>query len=296
MRGQCWHWRLPLLLALMLLTSCSTMTWYERTEAARERSFLPHEGKKLGGVSLERYILTHTAVLFAHHDVEASKTKNGWHLDWESSKPDQAYRGLAVPITNDGYFLTARHATSAEDLKLFLPQGKGRIVKARVVWRHEGQSFGKAGEADLDPDVAIIHVPTHWDRKVQWASLSEVEKGDAVVAGSRNGDPIAGQFWKQIKPNGDDDSETLDWFAHSAPAGPGDSGGPVMLTNGKLLGIHTGAGEAKLTFLWVLYTRNIGIAIAPDRDRVMQVIEKDRAARAATQPAATQKSVPWGEK
>jgi hypothetical protein len=273
-----------LLLISGALIGCAKVRWYERTESAREASLRLYEDETIDGMPLPRYVATHTAMLFANYDVEAKKTEDGWHIDWEKDDAElDAHRGLAVPITNDGYFLTARHAVDKANLKLFLPRQKDLIVDARVVWRDTGDTVGWDDRHPLERDMAIIHAPIEWDRGVPRARLTDVNKGDAVVVGARGGKPVAGHFWDRLKSESGDAASNMTWFVHTAPSIPGDSGGPVFLADGSLIGINHAIGGVTFKFLFLQTERNTTRAIAPDWSKLMKIIEDDRA-HSATQP------------
>jgi S1-C subfamily serine protease len=104
------------------------------------------------------------------------------------------------------------------------------------------QETGTVAGADIDGDLAVIEVPTGGIEPLEWAEAPP-EVGTAVfaVGGSPNGSRVTfglvsavGQVFRG--PGGRLVGGSLE---HTAPLTRGSSGGPVVDTAGRLLGINT---------------------------------------------------------
>lgn len=149
-----------------------------------------------------------------------------------SQVPGDSDCGSAVPISCDGYFLTADHVLErAERRNVFLIYGQGRhlaLAKARVVWRSEKS------------DLALLHIPKKTPYYYQWTSPQGwLPAGNRVIhggisTGSRSSD---GKLGTALAP------ESLFTgtrkFKIDIPLQPGDSGGPVVDAYGRLVGINS---------------------------------------------------------
>jgi S1-C subfamily serine protease len=154
---------------------------------------------------------------------------------WVSGKSDrpgslgEADGGSAVPITSDGYFLTANHvlvhSTGRNIFLIHAQRGELHAAKARIVWQSSRQ------------DIALLHISEATPRYYEWSNpKSGIARGTPVIhAGISTGfSGPAGKTLTDIAPgNG--------WrrFRHDIPLAPGDSGGPVIDAYGKLVGINS---------------------------------------------------------
>ena len=80
----------------------------------------------------------------------------------QGQSPDDADGGSAVPISPDGYFITADHVLSrSEGRNVFVvhgQQGGLRATRARIVWR------------SASTDLALLHIPVATPRYYTWTS------------------------------------------------------------------------------------------------------------------------------
>ncbi len=197
--------------------------------------------------------------------------------------------GSAVPITRDGYFLTAAHCVAdARQLKVFALTRDLRLTKAeaRVVWT----SGLKLGGADL----ALIHAPLDLAKPFPLADPTSLAPGDpvALTGWSKLGfhdstGKSAGRLVSVSPP--EHGAAGFSWrvVEHNAPFNSGDSGGPLITPGGRLVAINAQAVPSMLAFLRVMtgstgpsdrpiagYTSR---AFAPDLDWLWQTIVADRA-------------------
>ncbi|MGE9271358.1 MAG: trypsin-like peptidase domain-containing protein [Verrucomicrobiales bacterium] len=187
----------------------------------------------------------------------------------QKDAPKDADGGSAIPITSDGYFLTADHVlANADSRKVFVilrRDGRLRASRARVVWRSESE------------DLALIHSPVktpgfyEWTPKDQWLA-----QGTAVMhAGIATGfNSSSGHLLSPIRPETRMSGNQR--FKHDIPLEPGDSGGAVVDGRGLLVGVNSA-----VEFLVPLETAFFieSEANRPNIARLMKRIEKDRAER-----------------
>jgi S1-C subfamily serine protease len=144
--------------------------------------------------------------------------------------PDDADGGSAVPISPDGYFITADHVLARSAGKnVFVihgQQGSLRATKARIIWR--------SGSTDL----ALIHIPIATPNHYTWTSPDRwVPAGTPVIhSGIATGfrsEP--GKLVTAIPPGRGNAAR----FKHDIPLEPGDSGGAVIDARGELVGVNS---------------------------------------------------------
>ena len=148
----------------------------------------------------------------------------------QGAGPDDADGGSAIPISPDGYFLTADHVLShAEGRNVFVLHGQqGRLssTKARIVWRSPSA------------DLALLHIPIATPRHYAWTSSQKwlpagtpvIHSGIATGFRSEPGKLVTG-----IPPG----SGKFTRFKHDIPLEPGDSGGAVVDAYGRLVGVNS---------------------------------------------------------
>jgi len=190
----------------------------------------------VGEVHLQNYLLVRAAVLFGAESFQT--TSRGTNsIRFEIKKT--AMGGTATPIDQRGYFLTAAHCVEKGHVWLaFLRDTRLEVERARIVWRGDEKKGG--------PDLAILCVPQPLTWTFQWAA--EFTNGSPVVDVGLNWDDHSHDFELQcmagrvLKVSEALKAESSDYrvITHSSPLHSGDSGGPVLLPDGRLLGINIG--------------------------------------------------------
>jgi S1-C subfamily serine protease len=144
--------------------------------------------------------------------------------------PDDADGGSAVPISPDGYFMTADHVLSRSDGRnVFVVHGQRgglQATKARIVWR------------SASTDLALLHIPVATPRYYTWSSPDRwlpagtpvIHSGIATGFRSEPGKLVTG-----IPPGKKNGTR----FKHDIPLEPGDSGGAVVDAHGQLVGVNS---------------------------------------------------------
>lgn len=150
----------------------------------------------------------------------------------QGDAPDDADGGSAIPITADGYFLTADHVLASSDGRnVFVIYGRSGglgATRARIVWRSAAS------------DLALLHAPIATPEYYQWtppkawvpSSTPVMHAGIATGFKSPSGKLITG-----IPPETPLSSARR--FKHDIPLEPGDSGGPVVDSRGMLIGVNS---------------------------------------------------------
>jgi S1-C subfamily serine protease len=198
------------------------------------------------------------------------------HESKTSQMPGDSDCGSAVPISADGYFLTADHVLErAERRNVFLIYGQGKhlaLAKARVVWR--------SGSSDL----ALLHIPNQTPYYYQWTSPKGwLPIGNRVIHGGISTGPQSGdgKLGTALAP------ESLFTgtrkFKIDIPLQPGDSGGPVVDAYGHLVGINS-AVEFLVPLETAFFIDSEGSR--PNIGKMDGLIKSDRAHRRERSPSA----------
>lgn len=228
-----------------------------------------------------------TAVVLQGQSIKPfSTTNNTIHVIIGGTPGSHLSAAMAAAIDPRGYFLTAAHVADDEPLSLVFFDGKQlRALPARVVAKLSNNH--KQGKLD----VAILHVDAELAEVFQWADLAQVRPSDVLIEIGRaktldrsksdgtvtNGiigpAAFAGKFKKTFNlPTGGTA------FRIDMPARAGDSGGPVLTTDGKLLGIACGLAQP-------FFSRDYEVANRPDPKWLSDTINTDT--RPASQPLTT---------
>ncbi len=190
--------------------------------------------KQIRGESPEDYVFCLTATILPL-DVAVKidthqEPDDVYSYNMQTESRDRLSLGCAVPITDDGYFLTAAHCVDKAGSAILVVNTEKQLVRlpARVIWT--------AGKNRKQPDLALVHARVRPFASVALVEIGSLKNGAHVytsglgaggspnlVFGQSGGrildiQPIrrggAGAIWRQ--------------FYHSAPLAPGDSGGPVI--------------------------------------------------------------------
>jgi len=142
--------------------------------------------------------------------------------------------GAGIIVSLDGYIVTNKHVVMGWD---------GEAVENIQVWLHDFTSYrARVVGFHSTADVAVIKInvlqelPFMEEKNI--VNYHQIFKGDTVFA---IGHPL-GLAWtitKGIISNKWYDNQDHIWFQIDAPVNPGNSGGPVVNENGKLVGLVT---------------------------------------------------------
>jgi len=144
--------------------------------------------------------------------------------------PEDADGGSAVPISPDGYFITADHVLArSAGRNIFVihgQQGGLKATKARIIWR------------SASTDLAVLHIPLAtpnyytWTEQNQWVPAGTPVIHSGIATGFRS-EP--GKLVTSIPPGRANAAR----FKHDIPLEPGDSGGAVVDAHGQLVGVNS---------------------------------------------------------
>ena len=294
-------------IALALLSGCMAQAMGQLEREARARKAESLEGWEsvtLDGDPILEALFNRIPMLWRNAEFSTSKNLDN-HLSAKlNEKPGL---GSAVPITRDGYFLTAAHTLrDAETLDVLVSSHDNedrlqmKSALARIVWKPEDE-FGSGwnrGDPKHVPDFAILHADV--GPLMPFRLSSEVPRID---------DPVIGAGWSIAWEAGSSSTVQLTaghvlsvqkqaprgastaWVTvvHDAVIVGGDSGGPLLDRSGNLVGINCKTLLDYSFWAWVGvrlgrapedYERS-SVALLPDPDWLWEVIDKDRLQRNA---------------
>ena len=304
-------------IALVLLSGCANAFLWRMTDriaASKAESLKDWETETLGSKSLVESLGSRVALVMVNFDsVSVELDDSG--LSIQGERPPQGSLGSAVPVSDDGYFLTAAHIVdNAEKLHLVvgLSESEGRVqakgVPARIVWMPK--HFSRKGEfnpptkANQEMDFAIIHSVAGLLPPLVPFTLSgedpRIDQSVMIVGWPilhfedfRNGARLAaGKIVSVHRPDATGAAPVFVEVVHDAPLVMGDSGGPLLDRKGNLIGINSilafkvsswqyfamllGHRPGKLEELGYFATAKI-----PDPEWLWEVIDQDRQRRNA---------------
>ncbi len=265
------------LLAVTVLTGCTSVS----TTAQRDATISAYRDTKIDGVPLEKFLTNRTPQVVAGTALEfgsAVHSANSTTLNVHARGGISS--GKAVAIDSRGYFLTAAHVVRNVSVTILFGEGSSFApYTARIVWLGDN--------APGQPDLALMHIDVSVCETFAWSQGAQV--GDTVFAVGPNL-RSAKLNWKGYTKNFSDGLLAGKLLAVPAsatapfqtvildddlPLHPGDSGGPLMDAQGRLLGINitvqndysrSKLGEPK---------KFTGHAIRPDPAWLQQLIEED---------------------
>lgn len=241
-------------------------SWVARDSVSRKRTAsLEIGGDRIAGRPVDEFFRRHSAIV-SDGGTPRVELRGGDHSA-QLWLPSDAGYGSAVSL-GDGYFLTAAHVPVKGSGALFcMEHGDRPVVRPyRVVWK------------DRSADVALLHAPVDVPA-VKWAESSALTSGAGVFTygfGGGEWKPSHGQI-NGSQPVGDSRLH-LD-LKLSAPVVAGDSGGPVVTTDGRLAGIITRANYRWVRAFGRAWTRAGSHATRPELELLHGIIAKDQANR-----------------
>ena len=246
--------------------------------------------RKLDGRPLLETVTMNTALLLSPAEglvVEAQDQGESLKVGFRFKGAEPSGHGAAVPITRDGYFLTASHCLEGPRSALIIfDESRGRMRVINTPWRTVWRSPNK-----YRLDLAVIHAPVRLARAFTFVGSRGLEVDDEVGiagwSGFLNGSPLASQAAGKVrrisKPSGRPPEAVWQVVGHDGPMHPGDSGGPLVDRRGRLIGIHSLIRVSRIGAL--INPGSIdkvgyeGEAVVPDAAWLTGVIEADRASR-----------------
>ena len=301
-------------IAVAFLSGCmaqaARMQLEETIVARKAESLKGWETVTLDGVPVLEILGLRTAIVFRNFE-SVSVWIDDSGFTGEGIPRANALTSAAVPISTDGYFLTAAHSVEdAETLNLSVAirreDGHLQIetVPARVVWRSEDYAVVDWHRSDPRhlQDFAIIHADVGPLEPLELAEeLPQIDEpiisagwpfeyfesfpGGAILA--------AGHILSVARLDAGGSTPAGVAVFVDTPLVSGDSGGPALDRKGNLIGIHTQVrikmshfrgvamlfGHAPSEYEDFEYS---AVAYLPDPNWISEVIEIDRESRSAS--------------
>ncbi|HUF61618.1 MAG TPA: serine protease [Verrucomicrobiales bacterium] len=215
-------WGVAGLLAILLAPGCTTVEKGADKVEPASRMMRHRYTFVLRGVVVEEVSLRGDTLHLALRQTPGTEGKSSF--------------GSAAPVASDGYFLTNHHVIEREldeDLWIVMLREGGPVQeRARVVW------------SDQEADLALLHAPVYTPDYFRWTATGEpVGRGAWILQGgflTGVRSELGGSVGRMKRPFVPDAPGSVgSAFHYSASVRRGDSGGPVVDENGRLIGINS---------------------------------------------------------
>ena len=299
----------------LFLSGCTNHFYWQVTDWLADKkaqSLAGWESEIVDGKSLMESLGPRVAMLMSNFDSVSVEIEES-ELSIHGKGKGKWGVGSAVPISDDGYFLTAAHNIDGEEslhLIVGLSEENGRTraagVPARMVWTSMAGTTAnddpESGEPMPEMDFAIVHADMESIPSFAPFRLSDTvpqEEDPVIVAGwpiahfktFKSGARLsAGRILSVELQESRGTSPEFLVLKHDVPFVIGDSGGPLVDRNGDLVGINA---EFRFTYdrpkkLSILvgyrpakleYLEYFAVATMPDPEWLWDVIDNDRLER-----------------
>jgi len=260
--------------ALLLAgVSCSTIevrkgepvsSWVARDSMKRKsEASVRIAGDHIGGRTVDQFFQRHSAILSDGGMPELSNASGEIRLIMPAT---EGY-GSAASL-GDGYFLTAAHVPVKGHGGIFCLERDGRPVVRpyRVVWKDKS--------ADLALLQADVDVPA-----ARWATESALGTGASVFTFGFGGGEWKASQGQVLGRRSTGEADRHSDLKLTAPVVAGDSGGPVVTADGKLVGIVTRADYRWVQAFGRAWMRSGSHTTRPDFGFLKGIIDKDKASK-----------------
>ena len=154
------------------------------------------------------------------------------------NKKTQWYMGSGVIASSDGYIITNHHVIGARPERIVVTLHSGQTLEGKTVW------------SDSSLDLAVVKIDGEGYAYASLGNARRVRVGESVVA---IGNPLSMQFERTVTAGiisavgrsisiENDDGEMgymEDLIQTDAAINSGNSGGPLLNSNGEVIGINT---------------------------------------------------------
>jgi len=259
------------LIAALMLVGCASSKSRSPSDHERSGSFEAYRSTTVGSQPLSTFIEHRTAMLVRGMTAEAASFDGlTASVEFHSETNRSLGCGQAVAIEADGYFLTAAHCVDPGVTYIVFSDGQtARIALPRAV--------AQITDPETHRDLAILHVDARVEEVFAWAEPEGVKRQTAAVAvgnselkvgdkthASISRECLGGRILsvKKLAAGG------LMVFS-DLPTRAGDSGAPLLNTEGRLIGIHFAALTSPAS-------RQKAVAFRPDKVWLTGIIQQDR--------------------
>jgi len=220
-----------------------------------------------GGATDGRVRYARTAILVVSDLIEPDDSAAGRGFRYALPPNERTVnleQSLAVAIDRRGYFMTAYHCVEKgrKPIIVYRQNGKQRMATPRVV-------------AELRKlDLAILAVDAPLSAAFEWAAPGSFTRGETLLSGGADKGDFAGDMLsvRQRCLGGvlTKTSPVSGGFAveHNVPIRPGDSGGPTLDVEGRLVGINS-RGTLRP------FAATVSTSFRPPPELVSRLIEAD---------------------
>lgn len=205
---------------------------YEATEIKSTDNYSSAQNTLSDGISISDMI-EHVSKSV----VGISKFQNKSKSIFSSSSSSDVGTGTGIIVSDNGYVLSNYHVTGEKYSSCYITLENGNSYDAKVVW------------ADSDLDLAICKINAYGLTAMDLGDSDSIRAGDSVYA---IGNPIGFEFKRTVTSGiisatnrtikleeNNSVSYMTDLIQTDATINPGNSGGPLLLPNGKIIGITT---------------------------------------------------------
>jgi S1-C subfamily serine protease len=230
-------------------------------QGEREESFRPFDQDRVEDVLLSEYLSRRTALLLSGAiPRKVERTGNGWNIDLApvDGPPPELGLGSAIPLTSDGYFLTAAH-------NLVRPPYTVAILKEGGVSFSEATILWSGSPLDPEEDFAVLKTSLRPEGIFVWDDADTLRTGMPLASLSAPHGLCGGTLVESTTLRNPKLPCGVLRVAHDLPLLQGDSGGPVVGRDGRLVGMNI-LQKGNLT------ASKSGWAIRPERKWILALV------------------------
>ncbi|MBL7645593.1 MAG: trypsin-like peptidase domain-containing protein [Candidatus Hydrogenedentes bacterium] len=242
----------------------------------------PGSDTDVRGIAPTTFLAIHSGVLLSGDGLdedeflaqfeERQETRRDRGIDLELNIQTEALggAGACVPVSNDGYFLTASHVLDYTDTYVIYFTSDETHTYARSARCRLVERYGS--------DLAVLHVDIKTPRYLRLAD-EPLTKGDEVFGGNVwVGQAAAGKYLREIEGQYVTSRREVEgtFIYTDMPALPGDSGSALINRKGELCGIIVSGAESERLLGPISVRRDYAIAAPLYREAIVEVIARDR--------------------